>query len=394
MKTGRRVIFWITAFAVVFVTFWFGYTRKPAEVKADPKAVPVEVQKVTADSIKNVIGLTGWVEANVVIDVKSKVSGRIESLAAVSSKGDLVPLEEGLTVTKGQQLAVIDRGIYLAKVASAKAQVKAAEVELADAEREKKRIVALYEAGSVTEQSKDKAATAAELAAARLDSAKAVLELAEIDLRESTVRSPIDGIVTAKHVDEGAMLEKLSIGGVGGASLSEGGGGGRIVTVADMKTVKIIVAVAEKHAGEVAVGTPCQIRVDALPDKVFDAQVYSVHPALDQQTHTIQVEIRLKNQELLLKTGMFTRVALITERKDNVVVIPRDVMLGGKVDRYYAYVVEGGIAHKRFVTLGITEAAKCEITDGLKPGETLVVNGMNFLADGIGVEVVRMEDIK
>jgi len=76
------------------------------------------------------------------------------------------------------------------------------------------------------------------------------------------------------------------------------------------------------------------------------------------------------------------------------VVIPLDVMLGGKVDRYYAYVVEGGIAHKRFVTLGITEAAKCEITDGLKPGETLVVNGMNFLADGIGVEVVRMEDIK
>jgi multidrug efflux pump subunit AcrA (membrane-fusion protein) len=91
---------------------------------------------------------------------------------------------------------------------------------------------------------------------------------------------------------------------------------------------------------------------------------------------------------------MFARVALITERKDNVVVIPRDVMLGGKVDHYYVYVVEGGIAHKRFVAPGITEAAKCEIADGLKPGETLVVNGMNFLADGISVEVVRIEDIK
>lgn len=58
------------------------------------------------------------------------------------------------------------------------------------------------------------------------------------------------------------------------------------------------------------------------------------------------------------------------------------------------YLVEGGIAHKRFVTPGITEAAKCEIADGLKQGETLVVNGMNFLADGISVEVVRMEDVR
>jgi membrane fusion protein (multidrug efflux system) len=378
MKTGRRVIFWITAFALVFVTFWFGYNHKPAEVKAETRVVPVEVQKVSTDSIRNTIELTGWMEANEVVDIKSKVSGRIESLEAVSSKGGSVPVEEGLTVTKGQQLAVIDHDMYLAQVASASAAVKAASVELADAEREKKRIVALYEAGSVTEQNKDKAATAAELAAARLDSAKAALELAQVDLRESAITSPIDGTVTKKYIDQGNLVRP----------------GDPILTVADMKTIKIMVAVAEKHAGEVTVGTPAEMRVDALPDKVLDAQVYSVHPVLDPQTHTIQIEIRLKNQELLLKPGMFARVALITERKDNVVVIPRDVMLGGKVDRYYVYLVEGGIAHKRFVTPGITEAARCEIADGLKQGETLVVNGMNFLADGISVEVVRMEDVR
>jgi len=378
MKTGRRVIFWITVVALVSVTFWFGYTRKPAEVKAQQRVVPVEVQKVSTDSIRNTIELTGWIEANEVVDIKPKVSGRIESLEAVSSKGGSVPVEEGLTVTKGQQLAVIDHDMYLAQVASASAAVKAASVELADAEREKKRIVTLYQAGSVTEQNRDKAVTAAELAAARLDSAKAALELAQVDLRESAITSPIDGTVTKKYIDQGNLVRP----------------GDPILTVADMKTIKIMVAVAEKHAGEVNVGTPAEMRVDALPDKVLDAQVYSVHPALDPQTHTIQVEIRLKNQELLLKPGMFARVALITERKDNVVVIPRDVMLGGKVDRYYVYVVEGGIAHKRFVTPGITEAAKCEIADGLKQGETLVVNGMNFLADGISVEVVRMEDIR
>lgn len=394
MKTGRRIIFWIVAFAAVFATFLFAYTHQSGKAQVEQQKVPVEVEAVSTGSIEETIELTGWIEANTVVDVKSKVSGRLESLQAVSDDGHSVAVEEGLAVKKGQQLAVIDRDIYLAKVGSANAQVMAAEVELTDAQREKKRIVALYEAGSVTEQNKDKAVTAAELAAARLNSAEAILELAEIDLRESTVRSPIDGIVTAKYVEEGAMLEKLSIGGVGGGSLSEGGGGGRIVTVADMKTVKLVVPAAEKHAGKIAVGMPAEIRVDPFADKTFEANIYSIHPALDEQTHTIPVEIRLQNDELLLKPGMFARVTLITERKANVVVIPRDVILGGKINPHYVYVVEDGIARKRFVKPGIIEGARCEIADGLKAGEMLVINGMNFLADGIGVEVVRLEDIK
>lgn len=378
MKIGKRVIFWITAFALVFLTFWFGYTRKPAEVKAERKAVPVEVQKVSADSIENTIELTGWVEANKIVDVKSKVSGRIESLQAVFSSGNSVPVEEGLTVKKGQQLAVIDHDVYLAQVSSAEADVAAAEVELADAERERKRILALYEGGSATEQSKDKAVTAAELSAVRLNSAKATLELAKINLWESTIISPIDGTVTKKHIDQGNLVSP----------------GDPIVTLADMKTVKVLVSVAEKHAPGITAATPVEVRVDAFPEKAFTATVYSIYPALDQLTHTVQIEIRLDNEQLLLKPGMFARVTLITKRKDNVVVIPRDVILGGKVNPPYVYVVQDGVAYKRIVEVGITEGPNCEITGGLRPGETMVVNGMNYLTDRIAVEVVQLEEIK
>jgi len=151
---------------------------------------------------------------------------------------------------------------------------------------------------------------------------------------------------------------------------------------------------------------PVKIKVDTFGDTEFDASVYSIHPALDAQTHTIQVEIRLENDPLLLKPGMFARVTLVTKRKDDVVVIPRDVVLGGKIDKHYVYVVEipesgpenpgqaAAVARKRFVEIGIRQAARYEIMDGLKAGETLVVNGMNYLADGISVEVVRIEDIK
>jgi len=382
MKIIRRILYWVTALALVFVTFWFGFMRKPAESLEEEKKVPVEVEVVSTGSIEETIELTGWIKANQVVDVASKVPGRVESLHVVSDTGALIPVEEGVAVKKGQQLAVIDHDVYLAQLAAAEASVRAREVELADAEREKKRIVALYEGGSVTEQSKDKVVTAAELAAASLSLASANLELAQVNLRESTITSPIDGIVTAKHIDEGNLIRS----------------GDRIVTIADMDTTKVIVAVAEKYAAEIAVGMPTKIRVDTFRDREFDAKVYSVHPALDDQTHTVQVEIRLNNDELLLKPGMFARVTLITRHKDNVVVIPRDVILGGKIDKHYVYVVEESsadkIAQKRLVEIGIRQADRYEITDGLEAGAVLVVNGMNYLSHGMSVEVVRIEDIK
>jgi len=374
----RRILYWITAITLVFVMLWFGFTRKEPQKVEQKRVVPVEVEAVNTGSIEEMTELTGWIKANQVVDVASKVAGRVESLRIVSEQGAPVPVEEGVAVKKGQQVAVIDHDVYVAQVEAAKATVQASEVGLADAEREKKRITALYEGGSATQQNRDKAVTAAELAVASLNTAKANLELAQINLRESTIVSPIDGIVTAKHIDEGNLIRI----------------GDRIVTVADIRIVKVVVTVAEKYGGGIVAGMPAKIKVDTFADRVFDAQVYSVYPALDTQTHAIQIEIRLDNNEMLLKPGMFARVTLVMRAKKDVVVVWRDVVLGGKIDEPYVYVAENGIAHKRIVKLGITQADRCEITKGLKPGEKLVVNGMHSLKDGVSIELVRLEDIK
>jgi RND family efflux transporter MFP subunit len=382
MKVIRRILYLFAALILVFLTYWYGYKQKPATNEEEKRIVPVEVEIVSTGPIEETIQLTGWIKAKQVVDIASKVPGRVESLRVLSDSGDMVGVEEGVSIRKGRQLAVIDHDIYLAQLAAAQSSVKAKEVELADTEREKKRIIALYESGSATEQSRDKAVTAAELAAASLELAKANLELAKLNLRESTIVSPINGIVTAKHIDEGNMVKV----------------GDRIVTIADMETVKVIVAVAERYGAEISVGMPAIIRVDTFADRQFGAKVYSIHPALDAQTHTLQVEIHLKNNELLLKPGMFARVTLVTNQKADAVVIPRDVILGGKIDKNYVYVVEdrgdGKVACKRFVEVGIKQADRYEIAGGLKADETLVVNGMNFLIDGIGVEIVRLEDVK
>jgi len=382
MKVIRRILYLLAALVLVFLTYWYGYKQKAAPDAEEKRFVPVEVETVGTGSIEETIQLTGWIKAKQVVDVASKVPGRVESLRILSDEGDLAVVEEGVSMRKGQQLAVIDHDIYLAHLAAATSSVMAKEVELADTEREKKRIIALYEGGSATEQSKDKVVTAAELAAASLELTKANLELAKLNLRESTIVSPIDGIVTAKHIDEGNMVRA----------------GDRIVTIADMETVKLIVAVAERYGAEICAGMPAKIRVDTFAERQFEAKVYSIHPTLDAQTNTLQVEIHLDNGELLLKPGMFARVTLVTKQKADAVIIPRDVILGGKIGGHYVYVIEEAsaekIARKRFVEVGIKQADMYEIIDGVKAGEKLVVNGMNFLIDGISVEIVRIEDIK
>jgi len=371
-------VYWIAAVAVVLGTFWLGYARRPVETPVKVLPVPVEVEPVGAGAIEQTVELTGVVMANKRVEVASKVAGRIESLAVTMPDGRKVPVDVGLSVVQGQPLAVIDHDMHQAQVAAAQAEVKARQVQLEQAQRESKRIVALLEGGSATEQAKDQAATALELATTGLNLARANLDLAQINLRESTIVSPIGGVVTARLIDEGNLVAQ----------------GQRIVSVADFKTVKVLAAAPERYASRIRQGTPVRLTVDAFQDRVFDTTAYCIHPALDEQTHTLCVEIRLPNEDGVLRPGMFARVKLILARKDSVVVIPRDAILGGKIDPPYVYVAENGHAAKRVVEIGLRDGDRCEIASGLQAGESLVVNGMHRLADGAAIDVVRLEDIQ
>jgi membrane fusion protein (multidrug efflux system) len=371
-------LYWSTAVAVVLGTFWLGYAHKPAESPAEERPVPVEVEPVGMSAIEQTVDLTGVVMANKRVEVASKVAGRIESLSAVLPDGSRRSVDVGMSLTRGQQIAVIDHDMHQAQVAAAEAEVKARQVQLEEAQRESKRIIGLFQAGSATEQARDHVVTACELAAAGLNLAKANLDLAQINLRESTILSPIDGVVTARHIDEGNLV----------------GQGQRIVSLADIKTVKVLAAVPERYSPQICQGIPARISMDAFKDRVFDANVYCVYPTLDEQTHTIRLEMRLSNGDLLLRPGMFARVKLILNHKDTAVVVARDVILGGKIDPPYVYVAQNGHAKKRVVEIGLMDGARYEVVSGVQPGESLVVNGMHHLADGAAVEVVRLGDVQ
>ena len=374
----------------VYKTFVLG-PKKAKVTNAQDRLVPVAVTPVSLSSISEILEISGEIGANKSVVVKSKVSGRLEQLRTVSDTGGgIIPVKECLRVKKGQQIAVIDHDEYFTRVRSAEAAVavakaglKSAIITLEDARKEKVRWVNLSKKGFASEQKADKAVAnydralaANALAKARVKEAQAALDLAKIQFNESTIFSPITGVVTHKHIDEGNMVDKKT----------------PIVTVEDIEMVKIKVGVPERYLKMIKPGmTPASIKVDAFPEKKFQAEVVTIYPWVDKQTRTLQVELRVVNDENLLKPGMFARVFFTLAHKDNTLVVHRDTVLGQEGGERYVYIVNSMKAHRMPVELGLKQGARVEVVKGLKAGDRLVTNGMNYLREGYEVEIVGEE---
>ncbi|MDY7011477.1 MAG: efflux RND transporter periplasmic adaptor subunit, partial [Planctomycetota bacterium] len=134
--------------------------------------------------------------------------------------------------------------------------------------------------------------------------------------------------------------------------------------------------------------TPATVAVDALPDETFLGVVHLVGQAADPATRTIEVEIRIPNPGHKLKGGMFARVNLVLDRKADVPVIPDTAILRDEQGPY-VYVINDSKAHRRPVNLGLAEGVLHEVTEGLEPGDRVVVRGQRQLREGEALETVE-----
>ncbi|MFA5553341.1 MAG: efflux RND transporter periplasmic adaptor subunit, partial [Phycisphaerae bacterium] len=281
-------------------------------------------------------------------------------------------LDVGVAVKQGEVIAIINRDFYLAQFAQAQAAVLSAQVALADAEREKNRMISLFEAGSSTEQAKDKAVTAADLAAAQLKQAQAAFDMAKVTLDRAAIKSPIDGVVAQKYIDEGNMA----------------GPSTPLVRIVQTDTLKVTGGVSERYLPTLVPGeTPVRIKTDAYPQDDFEGVVHKVAVTVDTVTRTAEVEIRVPNKEDKLKPGMFARMTIVVGRKECVVV--PDSALIREVGQMYVVVVEDNIARRRGVKLGIWQGDFHEVLTGISIGDVVVTRGQTILRDGQKIEVIQ-----
>lgn len=395
MKAFLKAALYLAAACAIVAGSWAGY--RYAKRKAEPPAVekgaasvPVRTMKVSAGSVTNVIKLIGSLEATRTVEVIPKLVGRLESLALE----DGTPVLEGTAVTNRQIIAVIDHRDILAQLAQSRAAVETArmaidtaKVVLKDRDRERKRMEKLFAEGSTTEQQRDLAVTAYEQAVtglaeaeALLVQAKAATDVIEVNLTEAFVHAPMDGVVSAKYADPGAMVNVST----------------KIVQVIPMEELKYLIAVPGAYLHLLTAGkTVVSVASDAVPGRVFSGVIARIHPAVDPVTRTATVEVRIANErsaagEWLLRPGLYAEGRIVLELKQDVVVVPADIVLR-RGTRFLAFVVNAGKAETRELKTGIRDGNALEVLDGLRVGEHVVVMGQHRLADGVPVRLMDGE---
>lgn len=263
---------------------------------------------------------------------------------------DKILVDVGTPVRKGQLLATMDPTNYHSTAA-----------QLATAEADFARMQKVAAAGGIAKQQVEQTETSLEVQRAN---AKTLLENTEL-------RSPIDGVVTARNYDPGDYPSSAL----------------PILTVMQINKLKITLSISEQYFPKVKNGMEADIKVDMYPEKVYKGNVSLIYPAIDPATRTFTIEITIPNPTGELRPGMFSRTELMFGENEGVMVEDVAIQRQLGTNDKYVFVVKDGKAERRLVTTGVQIGSKINILTGVEPGDEVVTAGISRLMQGTEVEV-------
>ncbi len=331
-----------------FILVSCGDKSKTADAKkTDIEAIPVETAKVVLGDVAAYYATTATLEAENEAQVVAKISGIIKSIL----------VEEGDWVKAGQALAVMDEDQYRLEVARA-------EANLSRLQNDYNRNKEMFERNLIS-------AEAFERVKFEMESQKATLELARLNVTNSTIRASIDGIVSERMIKTGNMVTMNQA----------------LFRITDMDPLQAIIHVPEHEMAKIRVGQSTLLDIDALPQAEFKGRVERISPIVDRTTGTFKVTVYVKDPSTRLKPGMFSRVRIVFDVRYQTMVVPKGSLIS-EDGRTSVYVVKDSLVHKRNVNVGYTNGTKVEILSGLELGTSVVTVGQNSLRDSSKVFVI------
>jgi len=319
----------------------------PAPAAAAKPGLPVKAEPVKIARISDDVTAVGSLLAEESVVIRPELDGRIVGLH----------FQEGQAVAAGTRLVSLDSSEYEAQLAAVRADLKT----------EEQRLMRTRELQQQNFISKD----ALEVQVGNVDRLKARQAEAESKLSKANIRAPFAGTVGLRMVSPGAYVKA----------------GQDIVRMESIGSLKVDFRIPETFLSKIKSNQEIVVNVDAYPNENFNGRVYAVEPMVDERTRTVAMRARIPNKDNKLKPGMFVRVAVTLENRQNAVVVPEEAIWPQGKDSFVFKVVDGKAALTK-VEIGNRQPGKVEIIKGLAANDIVVTEGQIKLRDGAPVTVI------
>jgi RND family efflux transporter MFP subunit len=353
-----------------------GYFLYQGPLKPATKVEVTSATLVYPSQASSVLNASGYVVAQRKAEVASKATGRLEVLN----------VEEGTIVKKGDVIGKLENKDVSASLAQAQADLALEKASLIEAKSNFERRKRLVDEELISAGEYDIAEAQYKKGLASVESAEARVRQLEVELENTFIRAPFNGTVLTKNADVGEIVAPLG---------SAGNSKGSVVSMADMSSLQVEADVSESNIEKILAGQPCEITLDAFPEKRYRGAVHMIVPTADRAKATVMTKVRFIDKDERVLPEMSAKVTFLSEEisesqinsKPKLTINPAAV-----VDRNQTkvvYVVKNERAEERPIQLGSMVGGVVEVTQGLNSGEQVVLNPPADLETGMKVKTAQ-----
>ena len=374
----RHARFSVLFCAIASIAACGGGPAAPGKEANTQTALPVEVAAASHQSVTANYSGTATLEAVAEAQVVAKTSGIVQKL----------DVEEGMHVHKGQLLALLDDAAPRNKLAQATGTLRKTQAAFDKSEKG----VAL-KITPRADYDRDKY---------DLETQRAIVEGAQIDLSYTRITAPISGVIAKRSVKLGNLVQTNQA----------------LFQIVDMQPLQAVLNVPERDLGTLKPAQVVRMSVDALPGKTFEGVIARIAPVVDAASGTFRATCEFRDASETLKPGMFGRIDVAYDQRHDALVVPRAaiteedgessvfviepvpakpatpaVSKGKSGDAVAAEPAKAAAAHfvarRRLVKTGYADGNRIEIRDGVADGERVITIGRNAVRDGTEVQVIE-----
>jgi len=374
----------ITAFILTILITGCGFdseeeSGRPGFGQRGGQATSVEVLEVRQSSIADQIRSFGTIQSQAIVDLNPQVSNRVTEIYA-----DL-----GDSVRTGDRLAKIYELPFRDAYEQAQAQYRQSRVAFVRDSIQFKRQEQLFESGAISNLEFDQAQATYNTARAQLEASEASLTNTREDLENTVLRSPVNGVILSREIDEGDIATTGTVA----------------FTIANLVGYETRLFMPMNDWNAVSVGLPVDLQLSNSRQSIARGVISRISPQLNPETGLGEVVVSLVEVTPMVRPGVLAESRITLETRDNTVVIPRASMIENvetyiepetntvELRRNYSvYVAQGDtVAVRQNLTLGLEQGERVEILEGLAEGQKIIVTGQSGLRDGSRIRIAGQE---